>query len=122
MGKLGSFIVGVAVGGVACYTGLKYHVVRAEDGFHFIPKLQAQFDEAYVDIRQFTITDWNEHRGLAVALTQSDKAYLMQDSANESFRQSVDGVLKGLFPSREPDPPAEGSNPWESLPSWKPGT
>jgi hypothetical protein len=121
MGKLGSFVVGVAVGAAGVFTGLKYHVVRAVDGFHLVPKLQAQFDEAYVDIRAFTATDWNEHRGLAVALTQSDKAYLLQESANETFRQSVDGVLKGLLPSKEPEKP-QGSNPWENLPSWKPGT
>ncbi len=54
MARLGSFLVGIAVGGAAVFTGLKYHVVRANDGVHLVPKLQAQFDEAYVDIRKFT--------------------------------------------------------------------
>ena len=51
-----------------------------------VPKLQAQFDEAYVDIRQFTFEDWNQHRSLAVAMTQADKGYLLQESATDSLQ------------------------------------
>jgi hypothetical protein len=96
MGQLSSFLGGVVVGGVASFVGLKYHVVRAADGLHLVPKLQAQFDEAYVDIRQFGFEDWNKHRALAVAMVQADKAYLMQETATDSLRESVDSVLEGL--------------------------
>jgi hypothetical protein len=108
MGRLGSFIGGLAVGGVAVFVGLKYHVVRAGDGFHLIPKLQAQFDEAYVDIRQFGFEDWNKHRALAVAMVQAEKGYLMQETTTDSLRQSVDNVLQGLgnFSGDKTPPPA----------------
>ena len=96
MGRLGSFIGGVVIGGVAVFVGLKYHVVRANDGFHLVPKLQAQFDEAYVDIRQFGFEDWNEHQTLAIAMAKSDKAYLMQETTTDQMKQSVDSVLRGL--------------------------
>lgn len=117
MARLGSFLVGAVVGGVAVFTGLKYHVVRANDGVHLVPKLQAQFDEAYVDIRQFTFEDWNQHRSLAVAMTQADKGYLLQESATDSLRRSVDSVLEGLGNFRgQPTAPPNNSNPW---PNWQ---
>jgi hypothetical protein len=113
MGQISSFIGGFLVGGAAVFTGLKYHVVRANDGVHLVPKLQAQFDDAYVDIRQFTYEDWNKHRSLAVAMTQAEKGYLLQESATDSLRQSVDSVLEGLgrFRGQKPEEPA---NPWPS--------
>jgi len=118
MARLGSFLGGVIVGGVAVYTGLKYHVVRAQDGIHLVPKLQAQFEDAYVDIRQFSFQDWNEHRGLAVAMVQADKGYLMQESATDSLRQSVDNVLQGLnFRNSTPTPPQEQR--WPEMPNWR---
>ncbi len=117
MARLGSFLVGIAVGGAAVFTGLKYHVVRANDGVHLVPKLQAQFDEAYVDIRKFTFEDWNQHRSLAVAMTQADKGYLLQESATDSLRRSVDSVLEGLGNFRgQPATPPNNNGPW---PNWQ---
>ncbi len=48
------------------FVGSRYHVVRANDGFHLIPRSSARLTEPYVDIRQFTIEDWDEHQGLAI--------------------------------------------------------
>ena len=120
MGTLSSFLGGIVVGGVASFVGLKYHVVRAADGFHLVPKLQAQFDEAYVDIRQFGFEDWNKHRSLAVAMVQSDKGYLMHETATDSLRESVDSVLEGLGKFRADGAKAasaQKSNPWGTEPS-----
>lgn len=127
MGRLGSFIGGIVVGGVAVYVGLKYHVVRANDGFHLVPKLQAQFDDAYVDIRQFGFEDWNKHRSLAVAMAQADKGYLMQETSTDSLRQSVNSVLQGLGKfsgsgTSGSSPPSGSGNPFGQLPNWRPGS
>lgn len=124
MPRLGSFLGGVVVGGAAVFVGLKYHVVRATDGVHLVPKVQAQFDEAYVDIRKFGFEDWNKHRSLAVAMVQADKGYLMQETTTDSLRRSVDSVLEGLGNFRGQQPPAPtSSNPWtDKLPSWRQGT
>lgn len=59
------------------FTSLKFHVVRAEDGFHLIPKMTSDFSEVYVDIRQFDLQDWDNHRSLAVAIVQAEKGYLL---------------------------------------------
>lgn len=123
MGQLGSFLGGIVVGGVAVFVGLKYHVVRANDGVHLVPKLQAQFDEAYVDIRKFGFEDWNKHRGLAVAMVQAEKGYLMQETATDSLRRSVDNVLEGLGNFRGQQPPANNNSPWNSGPTgWGSGS
>ncbi|HTN75882.1 MAG TPA: hypothetical protein VL096_11570 [Pirellulaceae bacterium] len=124
MGRLGSFLGGIVIGGAAVFIGLKYHVVRANDGVHLIPKLEARFDDAYVDIRKFSFEDWNQHRSLAVAMTQSQKGYLMQETATDSLRQSVDSVLQGLGKYTGSTAPAapEPSNPFGKLPSWRPGS
>jgi hypothetical protein len=124
MGWVGSFLGGVVVGGAAVFVGLKYHVVRATDGVHLVPKLQAQFDEAYVDIRKFSFEDWNKHRGLAVAMVKSDKGYLMQETTTDALRRSVDSVLEGLGNFRGQSAPAPNAqNPWTSAPpKWQPGS
>ena len=78
------------------FTSLKYHVVRADDGIHLIPKLQSDFSQTYVDVREFSPSDWNEHRELAVALVRADKGHLLSDSALGTVRTAVDNVLNNL--------------------------
>ena len=92
-GRIVCFLAGVLVGAATVFTTIKYHVVRAEDGFHLVPKLSANFSEVFVDIRSFGIADWDQHRSLAVALVQADKGYLLKDAASESFRRSVNSAL-----------------------------
>jgi hypothetical protein len=96
VGRLSFFVAGLLVGAAAMFTSLKYHVVRANDGFHLIPKMQSDFSETYVDVRNFSPTDWNEHRELAVALVKADKGHLLNDSALGSVRTAVDNVLNNL--------------------------
>lgn len=100
MSRFPSFVAGLLVGAVMVYVSLKFHIVRANDGFHMIPKLSAEFGETYVDIRQFNLTDWDDHPSLAIAITRADKGELLQNSASESLRHAVDGVLNTLNGSR----------------------
>lgn len=94
MGRLGHFVIGLMVGGVLVFTALKYHVVRAEDGFHLIPKLTAEFSQAYVDIRPFDLDDWAEHQTLAIAISRAGRSDLLQDAALVSLRGAVERVFK----------------------------
>ena len=96
MKGFGGFLLGLVVGGAIVFGSLKYHIVRAEDGFHTVPKLSSQFSQTYVDIRRFDLADWDEHRTLAIALVRADKGHLLKDSASSSLRRSVDGVLEML--------------------------
>jgi len=96
MGRFGSFLLGLVLGGAAVFGGLKYHVVYADNGVHFIPKIYANLDEIYVDIRGFDLTDWGEHKALAAALVKADKADLLEESAANQVRESVDSLLEGF--------------------------
>ncbi|HUS39211.1 MAG: hypothetical protein WBF93_16295 [Pirellulales bacterium] len=95
-GRLGAFVFGFIVGGVCLLGALKYHVVHAEDGIHLVPKLGASLKETYVDIREFTPSDWADHRRVAAAMVQADKAHLMKGTVVDSLFDSVDGLLKSL--------------------------
>ena len=102
MNRVTSFLLGLCIGGVLMFGSLKYHFVQSEDGFHFVPKLEANFNDTYVDVRQFHYTDWQKHRSLTVALMKAEKGHLVQDSAVDSleaaamdgFRNSIRGALE----------------------------
>jgi hypothetical protein len=96
MGRISMFLLGVVVGAGAVFGSLKYHVVHAEDGVHLVPKISSNFDEIYVDVRDFGPTDWDEHKSLAVALVKADKEHLIGDTTAHHFRQSLHDVLNGL--------------------------
>jgi hypothetical protein len=100
MGRIGSFLCGTVVGAVTVFGALKYHVVRANDGVHFVPKVTSGFEDTYVDIRQFGFSDWNRHRSLAMALVKSDRAELMDETAALQIRQSVEAWLQGFYGDR----------------------
>ena len=53
MGRLSTFVFGGIIGAVLVFGSLKYHLVRAPDGLHLIPKLESNLSETYVDVRQF---------------------------------------------------------------------
>ena len=99
MGRFSSFIMGMIVGAVMLAGAMNYHFVRSEQGLLMVPKISKGLADPYVDIREFTLQDWQEHRALAAALIQSDKAELLADSSLSSFRSSMNGVLDGLFGS-----------------------
>ena len=101
MPRLSSFLAGVLIGGALVFMALKYHVVRAADGHHVIPKVTAEFGDAYVDIRQFGGADWEAHPALATAIVKAEKNDLMQDAAAANLRQSLDNVLKTFRQRRE---------------------
>lgn len=85
------------VGAVMLAGAMNYHFVRSEKGLLMVPKISKGLDDPYVDIREFSLSDWQEHRALAAALIQSDKAELLADSSLSNFRNSMNGVLDGLF-------------------------
>ena len=77
-------------------TSVNLDAVRAADGVHLVPKLTSDFEDIYVDIRTFSISEWKEHRSLAVALVQAEKSDLLKESASDSLQRTIDGVIEGL--------------------------
>ena len=96
MSKVSSFFLGVVVGAVGLYCATTYHVVRAEDGVHFVPKVSSGVGNAYVDIREFNTAQWHEHKNVALALINAEKGDLMTDSAIADLRHNAQSALESL--------------------------
>lgn len=96
MGRIGTFVLGAAVGGAAVYGSLQYHVVRADDGLHFIRKTNVTFSGVYVDIREFGPQDWLEHPDLAEAVMRSGKRELVHGAAVDTVNESLRKLLGPL--------------------------
>ena len=89
MSRLSSFFTGVIVGAAALYGAMTFHIVRAPDGVHVVPKVTRGLSDVYVDVRSFTAPDWYEHRGLSAAVVNAQKEYLIGDSSLTSLRQTA---------------------------------
>ncbi len=89
MGKIGTFFFGVLIGGVSVWWMLHFHVVRAADGLHIVPKVTSAFAGAYVDIRSFGINEWAEHQELAFAISRAQKQELLQGAPLQTFQNAV---------------------------------
>ncbi len=97
MNRLTSFLLGVVVGAGGLAIAMNYHVVRASDGLHLVPKLAAKFEQPYVDIRSFTLQDWQQHQSLAMAIMKANKGDMMKDSGLDSFKRSTQNVLNQVL-------------------------
>ena len=95
-GRIGAFLFGFIAGGSFVLASLKYHVIRAEDGVHLVPKMGATFQETYVDVRGFTPRQWAEHPNVAAAMVRANKGHLMKDAAINSLFDSVEGLLESM--------------------------
>jgi hypothetical protein len=96
MSRIGTFFFGALFGAAVCFTALKYHVLRTNDGFQLVPKLTANFSETYVDVRNFKPDDWNRHKGLVAAIVHSGKTNMLGDSAVGSLRDQAEDLLGQL--------------------------
>jgi hypothetical protein len=90
------FLLGAAAGAGGMFVSHTYHVVRADDGFHLVQKLTPQFNDTYVDIRNFDRNAWDDHRPLAVALVKANKPQLVIQGAGEKLGNAAKGVLDYL--------------------------
>ena len=87
--RLSTFLFGGVVGAAIMYVALIYHVVRAPDGVHLIPKTTATLRGCYVDIREYGIEDWKNNPDLTVAISASGKTELLTESAVSDLQESA---------------------------------
>lgn len=97
MKKLIGLVLTLALGAGLMFMAMNYHVVRANDGHHFIPKAEAGLGQAYVDIREFTVADWKETSTLAQNIANSDDAVLQQEALKSGFVNTAGNVLRGAI-------------------------
>lgn len=94
--RLSMFCLGFVIGGAAVYVSLHFHVVRADDGTHLVPKLRSTFGQSYVDVRNFGVEDWNEHRELALAVAQAGHGSMLRGVAVQPVLDAMNGFLDQL--------------------------
>ena len=95
MGRLLLFLCGVVIGGGAVYGSLEYHLVRTPEGFVPVPKLNAAWNDTYVDVRSFGFDDWTRHKGLMAALIAAKKDQVLGDAADGELRDRIGQLLDG---------------------------
>lgn len=93
MKRLGTFFLGIVVGALLFYAATSYHLVRAQDGFHFIPKLDSRITEAYVDIRGWGPAEWLQHGELAMAIEKAGRRDLLNSAMNDALNTGLDRVF-----------------------------
>ncbi|NOY42034.1 MAG: hypothetical protein GXP26_09375 [Planctomycetes bacterium] len=93
MRRLMTFFLGMVTGGALLYGSLNFHVIRANDGVHLVPKIEPKIAATYVDIRNFTFADWKQHTEIAAALVRAEKSDLLQNTASDALQQGLDKWL-----------------------------
>jgi hypothetical protein len=87
----------MVTGAVLLFVAMHYHVVRGKDGVFLVPKISNNLSDVYVDTREFGLRDWQGHKPLAAAIMQSNQSHLLEDSSLTSFRDTMKGLVDGLF-------------------------
>ena len=93
MRRLMTFFLGMVAGALLLFGAMNYHLVRAYDGVHFVPKVSPKLAAAYVDIRGFTVADWAQHPEIATALMKANQGDLMKNAASETLQAEMDRLL-----------------------------
>ncbi len=91
------FLYGMITGAALLYVAMHFHVVRGNDGVFLVTKISNNLSDVYVDTRSFQLDDWKSHKPLAAAIMRSNQSHLLEDSSLSSFRDTVSGLVSGLF-------------------------
>ncbi|TWU24373.1 hypothetical protein Pla52o_23000 [Novipirellula galeiformis] len=91
------FLAGMVCGAVLLFGAMHYHVVRGKEGVFLVPKISKNLSNVYVDIRDFRLSDWQQHKPLAAAMVKNNRSDLLEDASLSSFRNQVSGLVDGLF-------------------------
>ena len=89
--------MGMICGAALLLIAMHYHIVRGNDGIVLVPKISNNLADVYVDIREFDLQQWKNHKPLAAAIMKSNQAHLLEDSAHQSFGNTVKDLFDGLF-------------------------
>ncbi len=93
MRRLFSFLSGVLAGGALIYFTMNFHLIHAQDGFHLVPKVNAQLSNTYADIRAYKVADWAQHADIAAALVNANRRDLLDNAINDTLNNGIDQLL-----------------------------
>ncbi len=90
---LSTILVGIVIGAGLMYTSFNYHLVHAKEGYLFVPKSSAELTDAYVDIREWNASEWQQHTQLSQAVVKHGRSDLVVQPA---AKQLWDGVIDAI--------------------------
>lgn len=91
------FLFGMICGAGLLYTAMHYHVIRGDEGYYLVAKISNNLSNVYTDTRGYTLADWKDHRTVAAAIVKSNNGELLEDASLGAFRDSIQGMVDGLF-------------------------
>jgi hypothetical protein len=91
--RIWSFLAGLMAGGAVIYFAMNFHLVRANDGIHLIPKVSAKLPKTYADIREFTVADWAENAEIAAALVHANRRDLLDGAMTDTLNNGIDRLF-----------------------------
>ena len=94
--SFGSFLTGLVIGGAAVYGSLGWHVLRTDEGFEVVAKTQGTFAETYLDVRNYTLSDWASHKTLSAAIVQAKKERIFQSATMRSATGGVQSMAQSF--------------------------
>lgn len=93
------FLLGMVCGAALLFVAMHYHIVRGNEGVVLVPKISNSLSDVYVDIREFDLAQWKQHKPLAAAIMKSSQSHLLEDSAHQSFGNTVRDLVDNLLGS-----------------------
>ncbi|WP_233148488.1 hypothetical protein [Rhodopirellula sp. MGV] len=100
---MSKFFAGMFCGALLLFVVMHYHIVHGTNGVVLVPKISNNLSNVYTDIRDFDLNDWRNHKTLAAAIMQSSQSKLLEDSAYNSFGQSMRQAVDHLFGDDSPN-------------------
>lgn len=90
-----NFILGFLLGVITLYVSLHVHVIRTDEGFHYVQKATITLRDTYVDVRAWDAAVWTDHPGLADSLAKANRTDLLKSAASKSLSNAIDSILPG---------------------------
>lgn len=97
MKRFSSFFLGMLTGAALLGSAMHFHFVRSSQGLLMVPKVSKGLEDTYVDIRDFNLEDWQQHRALAASIIKSDRSELISGQSMDNFRSNIESIIDGLF-------------------------
>lgn len=78
------FCLGLLFGAGLMAGAFSLHIVRADDGWHWVSNQDSHVTACYADVREWTAKDWSGHPRLAAALVEAGEGEIVIQSTARS--------------------------------------
>ena len=76
---------------------MHFYVVHSKEGVSVVRKVTPVAEFPYVDVRNFTMADWQKRPQLSIALTKAKKVGVLGEAATNSVGNSVGNTVSNTI-------------------------